>query len=340
MSELLGNRGLSISLNKLELTNYDIALVHWANLEIIQRILKHSPECHIGVLNPGELGYPKQFQRSRSYRRTQNKLKLLVNSVDFFVVTTVLWKDLLLQYNRRTYLTTEYDFPDNKTVKSHTKTNRLTIGYHGNTLHYVQDFFPYGANALMQLAQEYDLKLKIITNNASSQPTINGLDTEFIDFDLNTFPSEIATFDIGICPVFSEMSQLADPYTYIRNSNRVNTLLWYGIPSVTSPIPQACHDLTEGETVLFAVSEAGWYTALKRLIVEPELRNHIGSAGRELVEKKYSAEVVSQQFLEMLHEEIKQPLFPKLGPLEISTNKIWRFSLWANRMKRYLQAEQ
>ena len=75
------------------------------------------------------------------------------------------------------------------------------------------------------MAREYDFTLRIITHNAANQPAIKGVRTEYVEFDLSTFGNEIQTFDIGICPVLADYTQLADPLKLIRNPNRVNTRL-------------------------------------------------------------------------------------------------------------------
>jgi len=311
MKEMIAARGYITDLNHFGTEPYDIAIIQWARPRAIRQVLEHSPNAHIGVLNPGYLGVPKQFiPKNKRYKRN-SRLMWIVNNVDFFIVTGFMWRELLLPYHRRVYLTIDYENSDVKLVKKHTKTNNLIIGYHGNSLHYKHQFFPHGAKALQRLAREFDFTLKIITSNVNSQPRIKGIHTEFIEFDVKTFDDQIATFDIGICPVFSDMIDLTNPLIYIRNPNRVNTLLFYGIPSVTSPIPQACHDLCDGETALFAVTEEGWYQALRKLIVNPDLRNRIGNAGRKMVEKRFSEKAATDLFLKMLDDELKQPVCQK-----------------------------
>jgi hypothetical protein len=245
-----------------------------------------------------------------------------LNNIDFFIVTGFVWRDFLLPYGKRVYLTIDYDKPEGKEVKYHTAVDGLVVGYHGNTLHFREDFFPHGSNALKRLAKEFDFTLQIVTNKAASQPAIEGIRTRYVEFDLETFRDEIQKFDIGICPVISDISQLGDRFKSIRNSNRVNTLLFYGIPSVTSPIPQICHDLSHGATALFAVTEEGWYQSLRLLITQPELRNRIGLAGRKMVEECFSAERATDLFVDMLQEEVQQPLFSKCDN-SISSNSLY-----------------
>lgn len=318
MHQLLTERGIQSSLNQFDQSPYDVAIIHWADKEKVRQVIEHSPQARIGILNPGYLGFPKKYVHGPAYQ--WQLAQQVANNVDFFLVTSFTWRELLLPYHRRVYLIIDYDFPQNKSAKQHTGTTNLVIGYHGNELHYAQDFFPHGANALRRLAREYDFTLKIITSNVQTQPRIEGVKTEFLEFNLDTFANQIQTFDIGLCPAFSTYKQLENPFIYIRNANRVQTLLFYGIPSVASPLPQACQDLSHEETVLFAVSEAGWYDALKRLLTQPDLRNRIGHAGQKLVSTRFSAEAAADIYVNLLEQEIKSPLLPRQGfspvPLE------------------------
>lgn len=305
MRDNLVERGIEADLNQLGKTPYDIAVVHWARPDAIQRVVEHSPNAHIGILNPGSLGL--DILSSTKKKENIEHLGYILDKTDFFIVTGFVWRDLLLPYNKRVYLTIDYDNTVGKPIKEHTQVNNLVIGYHGNPFHFKEDFFPNGANALKRLACEFDFTLRVITHKVKDQPVIDGVRTEYIEFDLKTFDHEIQKIDIGICPVLKDYSQLVEPLKLIRNPNRVNALLFYGIPSVTSPTPQSCQDLRDGETVLFAVTEEGWYQALRSLITQPELRNRVGQAGRGMVERFFSTTVATNLFIRMLHDEMCYP---------------------------------
>ena len=113
------------------------------------------------------------------------------------------------------------------------------------------------------------------------------------------------SFDIGICPVFNDYYKLQNPFVRIRNSNRANSLLFHGIPSVMSPVPQALHDLKHYEHIIFAVSEQAWYKGLEDLIINVELRNKIGHKGYNLVCDKFSEAASTKNFIEIFNTEIK-----------------------------------
>lgn len=310
MCDNLLERNIHADLNEMGPVPYDIAIIHWARSDAIQQVLKHSPNAHIGVLNPGPLGLGLKKSIANKLK-SKSELQSVLKKTDFFIVTSFVWRDLLLPYGKRIYLTIDYEKPEVRSVKQHSEDNNLIIGYHGSPNHFKNDFFPYGANALKRLAREFNLTLHVVTRKVHKQPSIKGIPTRYIEFDLSIFHDEIQKFDIGLCPALSACTDLSDPLKYIRNPNRVNTLLFYGIPSVTSPIPQACHDLCDGETALFAVTEEGWYQALRKLIVNPDLRNRIGNAGRKMVEKRFSEKAATDLFLKMLDDELKQPVCQK-----------------------------
>lgn len=290
MSGGLKKRGLGVELTTTNLDNVkikpDIVIIQYPFREQIQAI-REKWQCRIGITNPQEM--PRE-----------------VEDIDFIIVPSFVWRDAILPLGKPVYTIFDYEDPEGKFPKKHEKTNNIVIGYHGNHLHYAEDFFPHGAKALQRIAKEYDITLKVITSNVRSQPKIEGVKTEFIEFNLDTFYNEIQTFDIGICPSLSKIEDLADYHKYIRNPNRIITLLFYGIPSITSPIPQICHDLTEGETALFAVTEEGWYQALKKLINRPTLRNKIGRAGYKMAVKKFSKTEAENRFIEILKKEWTQ----------------------------------
>lgn len=142
MHRLLLDRGIDVSLNIFEKQKYDIIIVLRSTLELVKKALAHSPKAHIGILNPGPLGFKKDL--------LPREIKLL-NNVDFFLITTFMWRELLLRFDKRIYSVIDYDDPQGKEVKNHIETDDLILGYHGNVIHYSKDFFPNGANALKRL---------------------------------------------------------------------------------------------------------------------------------------------------------------------------------------------
>lgn len=302
MHPLLIEKGIDASVNSHEYENYDVVLIDDTVGDTKQTYIEESvrryPTAHIGILAP-----------------TYKMIDEPVANIDFFVVQGFQYRELLLPWRKRIYVVpnNDHEDPEGKALKQHEKTSGLVLGYHGNEVHYGREFFPNLAHALQELATEHQFTLKVVINNANAQPRIQGVDTEFIEWDLDTYDQELETFDIGLCPSFSTFQDMAEASVYVRNGNRAYTLLFKGIPSVTSPLPELCQALTNDVSTIFAVSEYGWYDALERLITQPELRNRIGHAGRQVVEEKFSSEVAVNRIIDILNAELKEPLFPKLA---------------------------
>ena len=309
MNTLLNLKGYNSFLNDFNQSSYDIIIIKAPDLKLLQKAINHTPNAHIGIFNPGPLGYDSTVD----YEHENPFYSSVLKNIDFFLVNSFLWRDLILKYKKRVYKVVDYEFPEKKPLKIHNNNKKLIIGYHGNTIHYAEDFFPNGANALRRLSNKYDFTLKVLTNNIKAQPTIEGVDTEFIEWELESYKKVLKSFDIGICPYFSDMVQLSDPFVYIRNPNRIVSLLFYGIPSVASPLQQNLHYLRHEQHVHYAISEDGWYESLETLISSPEQRNRIGLNGRKLVEKRYSDKVAVDHYEKFLNFEINQPIVQKPG---------------------------
>ena len=56
-----------------------------------------------------------------------------------------------------------------------------------------------------------------------------------------------------------------------------------------------------GETGLLAATSQEWAESLRRLILDPALRDRLGRRGRELAEQRYSRRTVAPRLLAVLH---------------------------------------
>ena len=61
MHGLLIDSRCSVGLNNIGDKKYDIAIIHWNRLNIIQQVMSKSPSAHIGVLNPEVLEFPPKY---------------------------------------------------------------------------------------------------------------------------------------------------------------------------------------------------------------------------------------------------------------------------------------
>jgi glycosyltransferase involved in cell wall biosynthesis len=71
-----------------------------------------------------------------------------------------------------------------------------------------------------------------------------------------------------------------------------------GIPTICSPVGVNSTIIKEGKNGFLADGKAEWIEKIKLLIHSPELRREFGLAGRETVEKEYSAATVAPKVFE------------------------------------------
>lgn len=80
--------------------------------------------------------------------------------------------------------------------------------------------------------------------------------------------------------------------------------LQFGVPAVSSAIDGMVEDLTDGVNALLArpgdVEDTA--SALRRLLVDPELRSRIGAAGRELFADRFSVEAQNRALADLYSE--------------------------------------
>ena len=142
---------------------------------------------------------------------------------------------------------------NNNFEKNYEITDNLILGFHHGGSHHYYQIFPYLYAALKRLSSDYNFTLKIVTNGIDKLEKIQGIPVEYIEWELESHIDYLKTFDIGLCPYFSDPNDAFTPWNAIRNPNRINTLLSLGIPSVASPTIENASVLNHHEHVLFSI---------------------------------------------------------------------------------------
>jgi glycosyltransferase involved in cell wall biosynthesis len=78
-----------------------------------------------------------------------------------------------------------------------------------------------------------------------------------------------------------------------------------GLPVIASPVGVNSEIVDHGITGFLASSTEEWVKYLRILKDDLELRRTMGLAGRRIVEKKYSLEIVSPKLVSILKEAVK-----------------------------------
>jgi len=98
------------------------------------------------------------------------------------------------------------------------------------------------------------------------------------------------------------LSSLDETNIYIRNANRTISLLTKGIPSVTSPLPQAQLDLEENLHTVFAVSKKEWLESIKKLIDNETFYKNISENGYKHVKDNFCVDKAAEKLVEIIEK--------------------------------------
>ena len=97
-----------------------------------------------------------------------------------------------------------------------------------------------------------------------------------------------------------------------------------GLPVVANPVGTNPEMVIPGVTGFLAHTPDEWSEALRLLASDPELRHKLGSAGRRLVEEKYSVARWEEQFAAAIMGKDK---LPNPGPSSSSAVSVKRPAL-------------
>ncbi|WP_417734132.1 glycosyltransferase [Rosistilla oblonga] len=159
------------------------------------------------------------------------------------------------------------------------------IGWIGTT-HNVP-FLQEAAPALRTVARTIPLQLVVVapSDERLGEVDLAGVDVRFRKWDPRTEVEMIRDMDIGIMPLSSE-----EPWMKYKCGLKLIQYLAVGIPGIAAPVG-VNDEIMAGNAVGRAASnDAQWQAALEELIGDIQLRQQLGTAGRALVEQKYSIE--------------------------------------------------
>ncbi|MBN1415812.1 MAG: glycosyltransferase [Bacteroidales bacterium] len=179
------------------------------------------------------------------------------------------------------------DFP----VREHKNRETVVIGWTGGGGNLV--YLKLLEKSLASLASKYPIKMRII----SSRPVkMNGVDVEFIQWDKVTEAKHIATFDIGIMPLFD------NPYTRGKGGFKILEYMAAGLPSLASPVGINARIIKNGENGFIAKDEKEWEDTLLMLIRNEVIRSDIGIKAREFVSGNYDYSVWVPYFVRAIEQ--------------------------------------
>lgn len=146
----------------------------------------------------------------------------------------------------------------------------------------------YAAPLLAAAARDLPgLELRVICNRF---PSLAGVRVVPRQWSMASEGIELADADIGV-------SWLPDdPWSLGKCGLKVLQYMAAGLPVVANPVGMNREMVLHGRTGYLAETPAEWSTAVARLAADPELRQRMGQAGRDLVRERYSVDRWSAEF--------------------------------------------
>jgi len=180
-------------------------------------------------------------------------------------------------------------------VQKNCKGNKnFTIGWIGSptTSRYLNVATP----ALNQLCQNTDVQFSAI---GALEKDMVEIPVQLIPWQEKTEVHELNRFDVGIMPLPDT------PWERGKCGFKLIQYMAAGLPVIASPVGVNSEIVDHGITGFLASSTEEWVKYLRILKDDSELRRTMGVAGRRIVEKKYSLEIVSPKLVSILKEAVK-----------------------------------
>lgn len=165
------------------------------------------------------------------------------------------------------------------------------LGWIGTSvnLHYLSNLL----SAFLELAKKQDFIVRIISDKPCS---INGVETEFIKWSVETQNSEIRRFDIGLMPLSP------DPFSEGKAAYKLIQYLAAGVPSVCSPVGMNKDFCSEEKYALPANNPSEFCNQISRLIGDSSLRKRLSEEGRKFVLTNFDIKTIAEKYYRALSE--------------------------------------
>jgi len=141
------------------------------------------------------------------------------------------------------------------------------------------------------------VRLRVI---ADAGLDVDGLTVETVRWSREDEGRLLAECDVGVAPLPDT------PYTRGKCGFKVLQYMAAGLPVVASPVGVQAEYVRPDETGLHAGDEAEWVEAIRRLSDHAALRERMGRAGRERVEREFDIRVLETRLLDLVVEALER----------------------------------
>jgi glycosyltransferase involved in cell wall biosynthesis len=184
----------------------------------------------------------------------------------------------------------------------HGERAQTVIGWVGSpaTQKYLLDI----RHALARVCAKHDARLLLVGANAQMVDALAGIPVERVEWSEDTEAATIARMDIGIMPLVD------GPWERGKCGYKLIQYMASGLPVVASPVGVNVDIVRQGENGYLATDGADWEDALQWLVKDASLRQRMGNAGREQVEREYSLAAQAPRLAAVLHSLLRSDSAP------------------------------
>lgn len=145
---------------------------------------------------------------------------------------------------------------------------------------------------LPELSRRESFRLRVIGAPSYRLP---GVDLEALPWRSETEVADLDGIDVGLMPLPD------DPWNRGKCGLKALQYMALGKPTVCSPVGVNVEIIEEGVNGFLAASATEWLDKLRSLLKSSDLRRRLGLAGRETVERRYSAAVWGPEVARLLN---------------------------------------
>lgn len=178
-----------------------------------------------------------------------------------------------------------------KVCKEHVNKPQVTLiysGYRSNALH-----TELIKNVILRLQQECNCKVLLI---CEADPSIKSFPYEYLHYDQKKIVQDLLAGDIMIAPRPMEGIEKQQ-----HTLTKIASPMAIGLPVVASPVPSYI-----GTPAILCKDEAEWYEALRKLILNAEMRQKVGQESREFVKRNLATDVIVKEYLSLIRSSLEK----------------------------------
>jgi L-malate glycosyltransferase len=226
--------------------------------------------------------------------KSAEKTRYLIKTADHVITSSPFLNDHCLGINDRkscTYISSSIDTNRFLPVNSYQNDHKIVVGWTGTFSS--KCYLDLLREVFTELSKCCDFRLRVIGNFEYELP---GIDLEVVQWSKENEVHDMQVIDIGVYPL--DLNEWVLGKSGLKAINYMS----FGIPTIATDVGTTPMIINHLENGWLVKTSEEWLEALKTLINDFSLRRRLGEAARQTVLKKYSKEVIGDQYLSILNK--------------------------------------